>query len=326
MKIIRNSDDLSTYVEVAAAAKFPKFAPSVNTAERRFLLPVLGTAMFTKLATALAGTTALSEPMQALAELSQAAVANIASAIAVVRLAVQVSETGLNRVESGTNKTAYQYQTIELRDSYIRAGFDALDDLLALMESAPDDYPEWKGSEAYKDYSRYFIRSGVEFTQGFDIRNSRYTYLAIRPTMRKVEDFDVQHTLGKKLFKVIKQQLQADEVSPAYERLLADYIRPAVANLTIARAVLEKSVDVSDFGVSVNAVQDNSNSQQRQPAPLEKIKAVAQQLTDDGNKYLAMLADELGANPADYPDYEAAVIEASLFHISNKQENSFLAV
>jgi hypothetical protein len=326
MKIVRNSDDLSKYVEIAAGAKFPKFAPSVNTAERRFLLPVLGPAMFGKLAEALAGAAVLSDSMQALADLAQEAVANIALAISAVRLSVTVSENGLNRIESGTNKTAYQYQIIELRESYTRAGFDALDELLALMESAGDDYPDWKSSTAYTDFKRFFIRSGMEFSQGFDIRNSRYTYLAIRPTMRKVEDFEILPALGKKLFGVIKEQLQAGDLEPAYERLLDDYIRPAIANLTIARAVLEKSVDVSDFGVSVNVIQDNSNSQQRQPAPLDKIKAVAQQLTEDGNKYLSMLAEELGAHPEDYPDYEQPGAEASLFNIPNKQENSFLAV
>jgi hypothetical protein len=135
MKIIRNGADLAKYVEINANSKFQFFSPSVRTAERRFLVPVLGNKLYDKLAQALAGSDPLSADLQAVADLAQEAVANLALSMAVTRLAVTMDENGARRNESEKVKSAFQYQEINLRESYIRAGYDALDDLLQVRLS-----------------------------------------------------------------------------------------------------------------------------------------------------------------------------------------------
>lgn len=326
MKIIRNTTDLANYIEVNGSSKFRFYAPSVRTAERRYLVPVLGAAQYEVLASALAGSAPLTEELQALADIAQEAVANLAMSMAVTRLAVQVDESGARRNETETIKSAFQYQEINLKESYIRAGFDALDDLLALMEGKPEAYPEWFNSTAYQQYKKYFISSGVQFSEYFNIRNSRYTFLSLLYIIQRVERFDLKQALGNGLFQRIKEQLLTGSVDENYQLLLEDYIRPALALLTVSYAVVEKAVDVSDFGVTVNAIQDNSNSQQRQAAPLDKIREVSQQLREQGSKYLNELADELASNPGAYPDYQAPATDAPLFKIQNSQDKSFVAV
>jgi hypothetical protein len=326
MKIIRNKEDLLIYIEANANLKFEFFAPSVRTAERQYLLPVVGQAVADKMAAAIiANDASASQDLKDLLAVAQEAVANIAMALAVSRLAVSFDENGARRNDGTNVKSAFQYQEINLRESYVRAGFNAIDDLLGLLETS-NVYPEWKESSAFKDYKRYFLQSGLQFNENFNIRNARYTYLSVRYIMQRIEMFDLKPSMGAALYTKIKEQILASEVEPAYEQLLADYIRPALALLTMSRAVFEKAVDVSDFGVTINIIQDNSNSQQRQPAPLDKIKEVSLQLREDGSKYLSLMAEEIAANPDKYPDYIAPGTEAALVNFKNKQENSFIAV
>jgi hypothetical protein len=324
MKIIRNTEDLARYVEINATSTFDFFSPSVNTAERRFLKTLLGDAQFNLLADAIAGT--LDDDLKALAELAQEGVANIAASMAVTRLALSLDENGARRTETEKVKSAYQYQEINTRESYVRAGYDALDEMLSYLETNADKFPAWTNSTAYKDYKKYFIQSGIQFSDKFNIRNSRYTYLTIRSIMQRIEDFDVKPVLGKQLFNKLKADLLAGSTTDIYRALLENYIRPAIALLTIAKAVVERAVDVSDFGVSINIIQDNNNSQQKQAAPLDKIREVALQLKSDGDLYLSQLADELTTNSTNYPEYEAPAQEAAFINIKNKQTNSFLAV
>ncbi|MBS7565081.1 hypothetical protein KHS38_11760 [Mucilaginibacter sp. Bleaf8] len=326
MKIIRNTADLAKYIEINPTAKFSYFSPSIRTAERRYLLAVLGGAQYARLAAAIADPSQMTEDLQALADITQEALANLAMSMAVTRTALTIDENGARRNETEKIKSAFQYQEIALKDSYVRAGFDALDDLLALMESKPEAYPEWYGSTAYQTYKKYFISSGVEFSQYFNIRNSRYTFLSVLYILQRVERFDLKPALGVDLFRKIKAQLLTGNVDENYQVLLDEYIRPALALLTISYAVIEKAVDVSDFGVTVNAIQDNSNSQQKQAAPLDKLREVAQQLREQGSKYLKELADELARNPTEYPDFQAPDTDSPLFKIQNSQDKSFVAV
>jgi hypothetical protein len=326
MKIIRNKEDLLIYIEANANLKFEFFAPSVRTAERQYLLPVVGQAVYQKMGEAVASDNSdASQGLKDLLAVAQEAVANIAMALAVSRLAVSFDENGARRNDGTNVKSAFQYQEINLRESYVRAGFNAIDDLLGLLETS-DIYPDWKTSTAFKDYKRYFLQSGVQFNDNFNIRNARYTYLSVRYIMQRIEMFDLKPSMGAALYIKIKEQILAGTITPAYEQLLTDYIRPALALLTMSRAVFEKAVDVSDFGVTINIIQDNSNSQQRQPAPLDKIKEVSNQLREDGSKYLSLMAEEIAANPDNYPDFVAPGAESALINFKNKQENSFIAV
>ncbi|WP_374949628.1 DUF6712 family protein [Mucilaginibacter sp.] len=324
--IIANIDDLLKYIETSASADFSLYKPSVTMAIRRFLIPVLGIEQYAVLTDAMDAEGDLSEDLEDLLNLAQEAVANLAMALAVSRLSATLGQEGAIRVESGSNKTAFQYQEINLREAYIMAGYDALDAMLAHLESKPTHYAAWATSSAYKDYKKYFIQSGLKFSDLYDIRQARYTYLAIRPIMRQVEDFDIKTTTGKKLFKALKEAILTDTVSAHYQTLLDDYICPAVALLTMARAVFTKAVDVTDYGVSTNLNLANNNSQQKQPANALQIDKAYQQLQADGSKYLSDLAEELANNPGDYPDYEPPVDDNATFKLVNKQENSFLVV
>lgn len=330
MSLINTIDELKQYVEIASGLKFDSIKPSIRTAERRQLISVLGKEQYDQLLAAYDAATKNVEDMtgslQTLAEFAQEAIANIALMYAVPRLSVQVSPTGILRNEGPDKKTAYQYQQQDLQESYGRAGFDALESMLEHLEYDKEEYPLWVASSAYLYKKKYFIESGAQFSENYFINQSRLTYLALRPIMKRVEDFQIAAVTGKPIFIILKAGIIIDDLEPEYIGILEDYIRPAVALLTVAKGLIERALDITETGVSISLTGLTQNNQQKNPAPSDKIRAAVAQLTADGNEYLSRLSAYLGDNPLLFPDYALSLDVPGMFNIINRQDRGIFGV
>ncbi len=328
--MITTIDELKQYVEVSSGLKMPTVEPSLRIAERRNLRSCLGEQLFNQLLASYKDSgfkvAAMPAALQELARLSQFVVANIGMSLLIPRLSVSVSDTGLARIENEGKKTAFQYQEVNLRESYLRAGFDGLDDVLNHRESNKESFPEWVSSPSYLDYKKYFIQSAEQFSASFNIQHSRLAFLSIRYIMKRVEDFQVQDITGKKLFSVLKSELKSGTISEKHQVLLDDYIRPGVALITIAKGVWERALDISESGVTVSIKGSTDNNELRQSAELNKQQKMADQLLADGNEYLSRLGQFLNDNITDYPDFQLPVVDTHLFKIKNNPDNGIFSV
>nr|WP_199079070.1 DUF6712 family protein [Pedobacter sp. ASV19] len=325
MAILTTIEELKNYVEVAKSLRFDTVKPSLNTAETRHLKKILGEDLFLRLSAAYKNASNkvddMPEELKELAVLSQKACANIGLSLLISRISANVSESGITRFENPAQKSAYQYQETNLRESYLREGFDTLDDILGYLESHKSDFPEWVASTAYLDYTKYFIRSSEEFSSYYNIQQSRLAFLAVRYIMKRIEDFAVKDVIGSKLFDVVKSQIKSGAVTPQNQKLLDDYICPAIALITVAKGVWERALDISEYGVTVSVRGNTNNNDLRETASLSKQQKMADQLLADGNDYLSRLGVFLDKNIDDYPDFEQPVAENQLFTIINKKDN-----
>jgi len=330
MTIITTINEVKQYVEVARSLKFETIKPSITTVERRFIKKHLSDALYTRLCDAYSVADNKVEDMPEvlipLATLSQSAVSNIATSLLLSRLSISVSESGVGRLETESLKTAFQYQEVNAKESYKSAGYDALEDILAYLEENKTEFSEWASSPSYIDFSKYFIQSSVQFSELYNIQQSRLTFMAVRYIMKRIEDFMVQDITGKNLFKILKTQLKQDSLTEANKILLDDYICPGVALITIGKGVWERALDISDNGVTVSMRGGSENNELRQTAPLNKQQKMADQLITDGSEYLSRLGTFLSENLDDYPDYEAPTVESIYYKINNKIENGVFGV
>jgi hypothetical protein len=326
MPIIKTIPELTQYVEVGSLNSITSVMPSIRSAERQYLVPVLGEAQYQELVDAYNDPGTISDDEQQLLDLCQEAVANIAMAFAVTRLAVQLGDSGVRRSESDTQKTAFQYQEVNLRESLANAGFDTLEAILAFLETKKLVFTAWSNSPAYLDYKRYFIPSGVDFNRFYANKQSRLMYINIRFIMKRIEDFNVKDIIGQKLFAFLKAGQLAGNLDEKYQALLDNYICPGIALLTVAKGLFQRAVDLTENGVTVSSLGITKNSQERTAAPSEKMLAMINDLNLDGNEYLKRLGEELTANAANYDQYEAPTMRSSLMNIDNKQENGIYSV
>lgn len=325
--IITTTAELIKFVEAGSLTDFSSISPSIRTVERRHLVPVLGDAEYAGLLTAYAANPhTFTAKQQALFDLCQEAVANLAMAVAISRLAVTISDSGVRRSESDSLKSAFQYQERNARESFTQSGFDALEDVLKYLDANKADFTDWATGPAYADYKTYFIQSAVEFSKYYDIRESRLIYLTIRPAMRQVENFYLKDVLGAPLFAALKAGQLAGDLSDEYQALLSNFICPAVALHSMAKAIMQHSLSLDENGVSINLIGRNINIDTKEQAMLDKFQAMQNELQDQGDYIFRKLGEELAANPTLYPDFTAPIVESSLMNITNKQCNSFYGV
>jgi hypothetical protein len=326
MAIIKTIEDLTKYVETSSLTRLDLVSPSIRTAERDYLVPVLGRELYADIISKVNSEADLDELDSSLLELAREAVANIGMAISISRLAVQFSENGVTRNESQNSKSAYQYQEMNLRDSLTIAGFNVLEDLLSFLEENSEHYQLWKESSAYTTFKAYFIQSGVELNQYYDCKRSRLTYMRVRPIMRAIENFTIKDITGKELFAALKAGQLAGTLVDAYKALLSDYICPAVALMTMAKAAVQRLVDITEEGISVSRLADYNNVQARDHAPGADTDTAYNALMAEANEYLKRLGEELAENPGDYPAYVPPVARPAMMAFKNDKNNGVYGV
>lgn len=331
MTLINTTDELKNYVESNNALEITTIMPSLKTAESRFVAPLLGKLQYAALISAYeTANQDISqiddEPLKLLAEIAQKAVSNLGMMLVTDRIAITISESGMRRNETGDSKSAYQYQEINLKESYANAGFDALEDMLILMDEDTEHYADWRASDAFTEQKRYILSSGTIFSKYYEIYRSRITYMAIRSIMHRVENFTIRDIIGLQLLTAIRAGLRSENLIEAYQALIDDYIGPAIAMLTVAKGLVERAVEVNDKGVTVVVTAPDKNRPSREPAPSDKVKLMIDQLNQDAIAYLNALSVQLEANPDLYPDYQSPVADRGNLAIDNNIAKSIFGM
>ena len=171
-------------------------------------------------------------------------------------VAVSVSGAGIQVLQSDTHKPAPQYQIMNLKETYISRAHRQMDLILSYIEKNYSELP----AVDFPKYP-YFIRNAEEFQLYADIHASRRVFLSLMPIMESVEKKFIKPTISELLFDDLKSKLQIGNSLSDDERTLLGYIMPSLAHLTMARALLEISIDILDWGVFNNSANTFNNIQ-----------------------------------------------------------------
>lgn len=197
--IIKDTDTLRKYLSVNGSVKHENITPYLRKAERNFLKPIIGAA---QLAVFEAETT---DPIiKEAQELAQEAVANFGYYIYLPIGAVQISDNGIHVVDNENTKTASDKQFKELQRSFKKSGHEALDELLEFMEQSADKFSAWFDSDCYTIYKELLVNKTSTFNTYYHIFNSRQTFVAMRPTIKVVEDQFINPVIGTNLLADLK--------------------------------------------------------------------------------------------------------------------------
>jgi len=239
---------------------------------------------------------------------------------------VSISSQGIQVIETPTHKTAPQYRVQNLKENWIRRANTSLDLVLKFLDEHTEDYPGYDPQDA-----DLFIRGTLEFNSEVDIRESRRVFVSLKPIIRSVEKKYIRPTLSVELFEELKEAWQSDEALTTAQLNLLDLIRPALAHLTMARALIDISIDVLDWGIFDTAGNTFANVSSKQTSNKERIGIMAEANQRDGEselKALQQFLDETASNDV-YPAYfhssryggKANTIQRNEF--INKSDNSF---
>ena len=275
--------------------------PYINEAEKVFIKPFIGVECYQQLIDIANASGSWDSSMDEVMELARTAVSLYALYLGIDEMAVSVSSQGIQVIANDTHKPAPQYAVMNLRETWIARAHRNMDFLLEYLDEHREVFTTF--SPATKGL---FITSAKHFQKYVDIRESRRLYVSLQPIMKSVERKYILQTLGKEYFEEIKEKINgsASEELSADDQTILDLIEPAVAHLTIARALQEISIDVLDWGIFETAGNTFESVKGKANTNAERVSTMLEANLNDGNAEIKELQEYLDTN-ASKDKYEA---------------------
>lgn len=302
MALIKTIEEVKDQVSINLNNELTTILPDINFVEEQFIRDdsCLGAAQYDDLHLKYQNDDPLTPAETFLLEACQRAIANMAYGVYTTIGQVEISDSGI-RIQSGMEyKTAFQWQVHDIQNNYFfKKGYFYIDKILELLEGAPSSYSLWKNSSAYTVFTEFFINKTADFHKWAPINESRRTFSAFAPLMRKVEEFDIKPVLGEEFFNEIKTEINSGTISAETQALL-NLIQPATANLTIARAVEEMSLEATQNGMVLYQIASGTNNMKSATKPEGNFLDMKKNRAEsDAKTYLETLVDKLNKEASD---------------------------
>lgn len=296
--ILASLADLKKYVTVASKFNFELFEPYITKAANSFTIKFVGK-LHEELADIESGDDSVKNEAR---EYLRAALANFGMFLYLPYMQVQMDSSGINVAQNQDRKTAEWWQINDIRRDYLRAGHEAMDLLMEVLEKNAELFPDYQ-SNYRTTYKELLVKNADEFTRYYNIFSSRQTFLALVPAMRMVEIQIFKNFITDEFLTELKNFDQADSETSeeaaqnAIKNQIKQYLQQALVSFTIAKVYHEGVFHLDASGIKLKF----------DVLPNEKVQAVdygkaADQLQraikaniDNGTQFI-LLAKELIAD------------------------------
>lgn len=294
--LLKTIEDITAHVEINSNMSFDLLKPAIFQAELKYIIPAVGLAFYNEL-------DALAAPSadQAAAILNiQRALANYAVYLYGPKGMVQTGDAGILEHSSQNNVPTRQWVFDQLQESYHNAGDASLDFALAWLELNKDKFATWTGSEAYTESKELFVSNATELAAFTNVAESRRTYLAMRPFIRRTERQHIREAIGEELF----TKLKGAGLTEPYQELIDDYIKPAVAVFSAYTSIPELPLEISDEGVRFKSY--NTGTRRKDKAGDTDLLQLYRSLEGSGEAEIANLKAFLFKKADQYPEFKTS--------------------
>lgn len=254
MALFKTNTELKQYYPARMTLDMADIGQTMDRVENDYLTElVLGSQQYQELITAYdAGGIIAGDRLDKLLHRCRGVVAHLVAYHYADLGALQWTSTGFV-VATGTNGdgVASVNRIDRFKRELLNAGFSFLDRLLGFLQANISDYPLWESS-TFKQRAQGLLRSTSQFQAVCDIGNSHWFYWRLRTTIERnqSEDSLVAKTLcSTDLFNELVTQSNAGDSFSATNAKLMAAIRPAIAHLSIAEAVTDRSIGKDDRGI-----------------------------------------------------------------------------
>lgn len=225
-------------------------------------------------------------------ELLERASANLAL-LAYTKVAIiSISDAGFH-ISSNQNSTpAEWWQIRDLRRQLLTTGTQAIDKALEIMEANPTVFTEWTNSDTYTEFKEFFVRQTKTFQRHFNIKNSRLTFLQLRPHLLKVENKYFNGLLGEETVSQIK------EGSTPLEDKALELCQAAQVMLCVSEVAHEGAFLLTPTGLFV--ISEEIQGEKKQGLSENERYNLHRAKQEDGNAYLKTLVELLNKHPEEF--------------------------
>ena len=310
MSFITKIEQMRLASSISVSNTLANWQPYIEDAEETFIVPIIGSTLYSMLigisaamdarvppgpyAPPAPAITADEEVYEALVLKLRKAVSLYALFLGIDEMSVSISPTGVQVIQSDTHKVAPQYLQMNLKETYLTRAHKHVDLALKIIYSNIPSFYIVDTKDWLPPRPESLVKDAEQFQLYADIHSSRRVFLSLLPIMVSIEKKYISPTLSPELYHDIKTKVQSGETLSSDDQVLHDMIIPGLVHLTMARALLEISIDILDWGIFNNAANTFNGVQGKTLANQEariSVMNVANQR--DGESELKMLQEFL---------------------------------
>jgi hypothetical protein len=306
--LFKTTAEVKKYINIDVNMKFDKLRPSIEEAELRFIVPLLGDAFYTAFLTDYAAASTIPDDLtadnQALLPYIQRALAFYTAYMMVDEIGVQVGDLGVQQQFNANSQPAPAYKVNRLTMKYITSADVAADDLLEYLEeeASPSKYGEWYSDPVANTAMTGTIVYKTSIASRFiDINHSRRVFLRLKKRIKDIESTYVKRLICKDQYSEIISQLQTGTVTLINERLI-EKLQPIISKKALFLTLPSIAISIEAEGLTIYS--SNDTVVQKQIATAAEKQQLMLSLKDGDFGYEADEAELdafLKENIADYP-------------------------
>jgi|GEM_PF-270922 len=199
------------------------------------------------------------------------------------------------KVDKQTEATPWEWMLDRDDDAQLRKAYSATDRLIKFLDNAVFD--QWIGSAKQRATKNLFVNNAAVFHNNYPIDESPRFYYTLVPFIAEVQRNYIAKVLGKAKYDQLLAAFQTNNTSTS-DNVLIELIQQAIPLATMAIAVKRLSLKVLPEGVVQQFKSMMQGRSASQPALLDMIQYVADDLKKDAQLQLDLLKKELNkSNP-----------------------------
>lgn len=293
MAIVTNDKNLvKEFVKINFINSLSSF-PNWEVAEERYLLPLIGQAMYDKLAAIIADDAANDQDKE-LVKKAQAVVIPLAYLIELAVNQTQLTDAGLRTISTENMQAAHRWEYNQVKEYFEDLGAYAIEAFLKFLFKHKADYAEWTDSDEYKEASSLIFTTGEEFNRYFRTAQPQRLFWQLKPLIKEVEDFYIVPLIGEDFLIELKENdAPGDE-----EKKVIDLIKKTVAQYTVIKAIEKQSAQITTqgFTVKVTGSYIDDAGAGNDNAPDSRLSLLYGSCERSGDSYSLQLKEYLNKN------------------------------
>jgi len=261
MSLITDTEKLKKHIGgIQKSLEFNTMRPFVGMAERRYIIPAIGQALFKRLESGIVGegetpdeTTRYTE----LRDLTEIALAWFTYLIAMPHMRVATGDAGIVMNQPSRTTMAPKWAHIDVMKSAMAQAEIAIEYVLDLLSQNPDDYPVWRDDQFAKHHE-LFLNSAMSITRDLPVVAGRHlTYLALKPYLVHAEKDYVSKLTTPEVFNALKAKWVDTEAEYSnHEGWVIELIQKAVAPRALLLALPYLRIQLFGDGIRVLNLDD----------------------------------------------------------------------
>ena len=149
---------------------------------------------------------------------------------------VIMTDSGFRVPWSDNVRPAQEWQVNKVEASMLETAHAFVDELLLYLDEEVEHFDFWDSSDEIQENRERFINSADDFSDYFDIRNSRRIFLMFKPIISEIERKRILPIIGEARYTEIHDQIKDGDVQ-ADNQLILDHINPALAFFVVYTAM-----------------------------------------------------------------------------------------